>query len=141
MPRKSVLSDKSKVEEAVRLCSSVKECLQYLGLRTGGGNYKQFYEWCGKHGLTPPKGSHPASLKNLAKRRFIPLENILVAGSTYSRMHLKRRLLEKGLLDNQCYECGSLPEWNGKPLSLQIDHINGVPNDKRLENPRLPELS
>jgi Zn finger protein HypA/HybF involved in hydrogenase expression len=137
MTRRSVLSEISKVEEAIKRCSSVKECLQYLGLRLGGGSYKQFYEWCKRHGLTPPKISHSDRLKNLVNRRVTPLENILVVGSSYNRYQLKNRLIAAGLLDNKCSECGSLPEWNGKFLSLQLDHINGVFNDNRLENVRL----
>ncbi|MGH3218614.1 MAG: hypothetical protein ACRDPY_07845 [Streptosporangiaceae bacterium] len=27
-----------------------------------------------------------------------------------------------------CAECGQLPEWNGKPLVLQVDHVNGDPH-------------
>ena|SRR5271154_6721323 len=68
---------------------------------------------------------------------LIPLEDILVIGSDYDRGNLKKRLIENNLLKNECYVCGMGPEWNGKPLSLQIDHINGVSNDNRLENLRM----
>lgn len=137
MRRKSVLSDKSKVQQAVKHCSSVKKCLQYLGLRSAGGNYKQFYNWCNKHGIVPPKGDNIAALKNSIRNRQKSLTQILRRESDYSRSELKRRLIQEGLLKNECYECGCLPEWNGKPLSLQIDHINGVGNDNRLENLRI----
>jgi hypothetical protein len=33
-----------------------------------------------------------------------------------------------------CAVCGQLPEWQGKPLTLEIHHINGIPTDNRLEN-------
>lgn len=51
--------------------------------------------------------------------------------------HLKKRILRDNLLENKCSECGQLPEWNGKPLTLQLDHINGINDDHRLENLRL----
>lgn len=67
----------------------------------------------------------------------IPLENILIENSNYSRVHLKTRLIREGFLENKCIICGQLPEWNNKPLTLQIDHINGIANDNRLENLRI----
>lgn len=50
--------------------------------------------------------------------------------------HVKMRLLADGVLRNQCSECG-LIDWRGKPLSIQIDHINGDNKDNRLENLRM----
>jgi 5-methylcytosine-specific restriction endonuclease McrA len=52
------------------------------------------------------------------------------------RGHVKVRLLREGLLSNQCEHCG-LTEWRGRPLSMHIDHINGVRDDHRLENLRM----
>lgn len=137
MPSQSILSNKSKVEEAVKLCSSVKQCLQYLGLRAAGGNYKHFYNWCEKHGITPPRGDNTAGIRRYTEQIKIPLESILIRGSSYNRVELKRRLIKESLLEEKCYECGISSEWNGKRLSLQLDHINGICNDNRLENLRL----
>jgi AraC-like DNA-binding protein len=67
----------------------------------------------------------------------IPLEDVLVEKSTYSRGTLKRRLITEEILKNECIECGQGPEWNDKPLTLVIDHINGVNNDNRLQNLRI----
>ncbi len=65
------------------------------------------------------------------------LEEILVKNSTYNRVCLKNRLIKAGLLEYKCNICGLGPEWNGQPLSLQIDHINGVNTDNRLKNLRI----
>jgi Zn finger protein HypA/HybF involved in hydrogenase expression len=53
-----------------------------------------------------------------------------------SRSHLKRRLIREHRLEAKCNECG-IADWNNKPLSLQLDHINGQAKDNRLENLRL----
>lgn len=87
-----------------------------------GINYKDYY--------VPPKPP--------LRTRKSHLNDILVENATYIwRKHIKSRLFEAGLLENRCYECGIEPTWNGKPLTLHLDHINGVNNDNRLENLRL----
>ena len=53
-----------------------------------------------------------------------------------NRKNIKRRLLEAGVLLHACALCG-IREWQGAPLTLQIDHINGRRLDYRLENLRM----
>jgi hypothetical protein len=48
---------------------------------------------------------------------------------------VKSLILREKLIEYVC-ECGQEPEWNGKPLTLQLDHINGDYQDDRLENLR-----
>lgn len=50
--------------------------------------------------------------------------------------NLKKRLIDDGLKEYKCECCGILDEWNGKKLNLQLDHINGINNDNRLDNLR-----
>lgn len=74
-------------------------------------------------------------LKILRDSTKIPLEEILVENSTFTNnTDLKKKLFEARVLKNICYECGQLPEWNEKPLVLQLDHINGINNDNRKQN-------
>jgi 5-methylcytosine-specific restriction endonuclease McrA len=60
----------------------------------------------------------------------------LLSGPRENRSHIKMRLLKAGLLEKRCQRCG-LAEWRGKPLSIHLDHINGVNRDNRLENLRM----
>ena len=53
-----------------------------------------------------------------------------------SRSAVRRFILKHNLLSYICAVCGQEPFWNGRPLSLILDHINGVNNDHRLENLR-----
>ena len=65
------------------------------------------------------------------------LDDILVKNSTYQNISsLKKRLLNSNLLEYKCALCGNTGEWQGKPLTLQLDHINGENHDNRLENLR-----
>jgi HNH endonuclease len=49
---------------------------------------------------------------------------------------MKRVLLHEGILQRRCGHCG-LAEWNGAPIPLELDHVNGDRSDNRLENLRL----
>jgi hypothetical protein len=64
----------------------------------------------------------------------LPLERLIAESK--SRFSVKRRLLEAGILKNQCEECG-LTSWRGKFLSIQLDHRNGVKHDHRIDNLRM----
>ena len=53
-----------------------------------------------------------------------------------SPITIKRHLLRAGIIVNRCDWCG-LSAWRGRPLSIQIDHINGIRDDHRVENLRM----
>jgi Zn finger protein HypA/HybF involved in hydrogenase expression len=67
----------------------------------------------------------------------IPLAEVLVEGSSYSRRNLKLRLYGAGLKHRRCEMCGQGELWRGQSMSLILDHVNGVPDDNRLENLRI----
>lgn len=56
--------------------------------------------------------------------------------STLSNEQILRHGRRDNLFKEDCYEC-HITEWNGKPIKLELDHINGVNHDNRLENLRL----
>lgn len=71
------------------------------------------------------------------RKEPVALELVLVEHSTYCRSSLKKRLLKVGLLKNECALCGQGPTWKGNPLSLRLDHKNGIFDDSRLGNLRM----
>jgi hypothetical protein len=65
-----------------------------------------------------------------------PDDVIFSEASTYPRHCLKARIIERKLITYNCSCCGIEPMWQGKPMPLILDHINGINNDNRLENLR-----
>ena len=71
-------------------------------------------------------------------KRNLALNEILIKDSTYrNNTHIKEKLYSSDLKKRECEICGQGEEWNGKKMSLILDHINGVSNDNRLENLRI----
>ena len=85
---------------------------------------------------TKTSGKNYEGLLEYNRQRQIPMEKILVQDSTYARHNLKRRIIQENLIHYKCSCCGLGDSWNGEKLVLQLDHINGVNNDHRLENLR-----
>lgn len=66
----------------------------------------------------------------------LPLEEVLVVGRYYMTNRLKSRLIASNLKQAECETC-SRRTWNGGPIPLELDHVNGRRDDNRLENLRL----
>jgi Zn finger protein HypA/HybF involved in hydrogenase expression len=49
---------------------------------------------------------------------------------------LKKFILKNNLKEHKCEECG-LNEWNNKPLSLELDHTDGIRSNNKIENLKL----
>ncbi|WP_097254393.1 HNH endonuclease [Streptomyces sp. Ag109_G2-15] len=66
-------------------------------------------------------------------------EDILVRhdGTRRTGTVLLRRALRAVGVPERCADCGVEPEWLGKPMTLEVDHVNGDWSDDRRENLRL----
>ena len=122
--------------EAVTASDSVSEVSRRLGYTPNGGVHRMIVGYIRSSGFDT---SHFTGTRWARGRRLpkIPLEKILVRGSTYrGNSKLRKRLIEAGLLAPKCAECG-ISTWRGEPLPLHLDHINGDHTDNRLENLRI----
>lgn len=51
------------------------------------------------------------------------------------RQYIKKVILKHKLIEYKCQQC-QIIDYNNKEIVLQLDHINGINNDNRLENLR-----
>jgi predicted SprT family Zn-dependent metalloprotease len=63
-------------------------------------------------------------------------ENVFIENSTANQTVLRRFYLKGNYSPYRCSICGLPPYWQEQPLTLILDHINGINNDDRLENLR-----
>jgi hypothetical protein len=129
--------DQNELKEVVKSATSISQILIHFGLVKYGRNNDTLKKRLIKEGIDfshIPQGR--GSNKNNLRGGFVarPIQEYLTKNSNASRTALKKRLLKEGLLENKCYECGQAPEWNGRPLVLQLEHKNGDGRDNRLEN-------
>lgn len=129
--------EEARAAVASSLCYS--QALQKLGLRPAGGNHSLFRRYVDEVWRIPTDHFDPDHARHAGLKRpgRAPLEDVLVEGSSYRRGSLKLRLYEAGLKARQCEICGQDETWMGSQMSLIIDHVNGVPDDNRLENLRI----
>jgi hypothetical protein len=135
MPRYS----EEEARAAVAAASCYSAALQKLGLRPAGGNHALFRKYVDEIWQIPTDHFDPqrGRSKGLNQTRPIALDEVLVEGSAYKRGMLKRRLYDSGLKARRCELCGQDEHWRGMTMSLILDHINGIPDDNRLENLRI----
>jgi transposase-like protein/Zn finger protein HypA/HybF involved in hydrogenase expression len=132
---------KEEFQKLVSSSKSIADIIRHFGLVGASANYDTVKKRISEENID---ASHiPLGLGSNKGRKFgpskdrIPTKDLLVEDSSYSRGHLKKRLLQEKLIENKCQECGLHSEWNGKSIILVLDHINGVNNDNRLENLRM----
>jgi hypothetical protein len=119
---------------------SISEVLLKMNLRTAGGNFMTVKKYINILNLNT---SHFISQADVAKKTnqlFVkkPIEFYLVENNkTSCSSSIKKRLYVEGLKNSECEECGQGEIWNGKRMSLILDHKNGNHYDYRLENLRI----
>lgn len=124
------------LEPIVKKSKSKADVLRAIGLAPKGGNYAILTRWLDEHKIDY---SHFTGA-SWSKGEFftdrvckIKLEDLLKENVDYHSDTLKKRLWQTGTKEQKCEICGII-DWNGKPLTFELHHINGNHYDNRLEN-------
>lgn len=130
------LSDEQFVE-LLKKSSTISEVLFKLGYTVKGNSwgYSQVKRRMDDLNLDYSIFKGKSAVIKTNKLNNVKKEDILKENCKHQRTVLRRYIIKNNLVPYKCAICGCT-EWQGKTLSLELDHINGVNNDNRLENLR-----
>lgn len=131
--RKAIIDNFSKeeLEQIVKESFSIKEVVKKLGYSSSNGdNHKTVKNKLALYNISIDHFQYPTSL---TQRNT---ENVFVKNATCSQATLRRWYIKGNYTEYKCSICGQKPFWNGKELTLTLDHINGDNKDNQIENLR-----
>jgi len=122
--------------DAVEHSTSIAGVLRHLGLNQAGGTHSHISRTIKRFQIDT---SHFVRYQNGAAHKRFTAAQILIQlprGSRRTRPRLLRRALDEVGVARVCANCGIGEFWQGKPLGLEIDHIDGDYHNNRLKNLR-----
>ena len=122
--------------EIIKTSKTWTELLKKCGYNNLGNN-KTVLKRCQKLNIDIshlPSGQGDSRREGKVFKKYT-MEEILVENSEYTGGGplLKKRLIKEKGFEYKCYNC-NLTEWMGKPIPIELEHINGIHTDNRIKN-------
>lgn len=138
MPKHRSWNDEQLIK-AVKENFSYRAVIKALNLIPAGGNYTQVQIRARTLGLSTAHFTGPRWNKGKTYHTSTRplLETLLVEGGGAQSYKLKKRLYESGLKQPKCELCGWAEVSIDGRIPLELDHINGIHSDNRIENLRI----
>lgn len=126
---------------AVTSSTTLSEVLAKLKLRKTGGNFKNIRAAITRIGVDANhigsflEQSQAVGIRYGGQNRHTDetMDKLFRKDCLFTQSHRRYLVLFKPMI---CSECSSEPVWNGKPLTLQVDHIDGDNRNNERSNLR-----
>jgi len=116
--------------ELIKTSSSLIEVCRKAGIVPTTGNYDTLKNIIKKNDVDI---SHFKRISGIIQNKNCSIEDFLTNKVYITSFKLKNKLFKYGLKERKCECCGNV-EWQGKPIPLELHHVNGDNKDNRLEN-------
>ena len=123
--------DVEKLREVVKNCVNFGEVLDILQVPRVGNNTKTLREILERENIDYTHFTGRA--REYSKPGVKDINYYLTNQGYIKTSSLKEKLLKEGLKENKC-ECCGITEWNGKPIVMQLHHIDGNNKNNSLNN-------
>ncbi|CAL9485550.1 hypothetical protein SUDANB51_03104 [Streptomyces sp. enrichment culture] len=136
--REGVKWTKDVLERAVAASTNMCEVLRHLGLEVVGGHHTHISRRIKAYGIDTSHFRVPTR-RGKPWRPRTPEAFLVEQPADRARRipsdRLKWAMTASGVAE-RCALCGTEAVWRGRPLPLEVDHINGRWRDNRIENLR-----
>jgi len=132
---RSVFVTRDMLCEVIKQSISYSEALENLHIPFSKNNKRKLGYLVKKFGICTDHMNIYCFKPGFSPKNKRPLNSLLVLnpGKNISGPTLKERLIKERFFKRECSDCKNV-EWQGKPIPLQIEHINGNPDDYRIGN-------
>lgn len=133
------------LEEACKNSYSYRQVLILSGRSPdGGGNVKLLKQKIKEFGIDVSHFKSQGWSKGLTKedepclggKEKYTLQQVFVQNSPVTQAVLRRYVQRHNMIEYKCAFCGNTGVWLDTKISLELDHINGINDDNRIENLR-----
>lgn len=121
------------IKKAVKESINFTEVLEKIGVPRQGNNSKTLKNLLNSNNIDY---SHFTGRARSYTTNYVEVSEYLNNNRKITASKLKNKLLKENLIEYKCVKCG-ITEWQNKPITLQLHHIDGNPNNNSLNNLQL----
>ena len=131
---------RQEVYNIAQLCDAVMDSICWtdvarkLNVTVCTFNFKRFQKMCQEHNIPFDHFDKKSALNR--NKVMWDYSSVFCERSEVPRHSLRALAKRFGLYTGVCATCGTGDSWNGEPLTIELDHINGINDDNRVENLR-----